>query len=392
MESGDFTLNYHPMFERAMKFKINRTRTFITRGWPWLNSSNRNPEIMASSGFYYLGRSDEVRCISCKVELSNWTQDECPDHRHIQWAPQCDFMKVKYGISTRSTRGVDDRESRSNLENIVRETTLTALTQIFGEVTMSSVGESVSNVRGAVSNVRGAISDVREAVSSVGESVASVRETAYNVGEHESASNAGENPGSRRSSSASTEMAGTNSTTATAMASRSSFGQHKKLSRQPRPQSSRCSTYAARKLGPSHPNFGTYSERLSSFYSSNYTSRDMPPAKCMAHAGFFFNGHDVVCFYCDVTIWDWKQSDDPIQRHFEFGFPFECPFAEYVRYAASPSETDDRLCIICCENEREVCIQPCCHVCSCESCFQNFTNCPVCRSPIKGKLKVYLNF
>ncbi|QOD39974.1 iap-3 [Matsumuraeses phaseoli granulovirus] len=59
-------------------------------GWPLTYLSAAQ---LAKNGFYYLGRSDEVRCAFCKVEIMRWAQGDDPAEDHKKWAPQCPFVK-----------------------------------------------------------------------------------------------------------------------------------------------------------------------------------------------------------------------------------------------------------------------------------------------------------
>ncbi|AXU41708.1 IAP-3 [Spodoptera eridania nucleopolyhedrovirus] len=66
--------------------------------WPtWAQVS---PFHLALSGFYYIGRGDEVRCAFCKVEIMNWKRGDDPLVDHKRWAPQCAFARNVCSIST----------------------------------------------------------------------------------------------------------------------------------------------------------------------------------------------------------------------------------------------------------------------------------------------------
>ena len=59
----------------------------------WPASDRVSPERLALSGFYYLGRNDEVRCAYCKVEIMKWQHGDDPLNDHKKWAPQCKFAQ-----------------------------------------------------------------------------------------------------------------------------------------------------------------------------------------------------------------------------------------------------------------------------------------------------------
>ncbi|AAC59034.1 inhibitor of apoptosis protein 3 [Orgyia pseudotsugata multiple nucleopolyhedrovirus] len=71
-----------------MKNKAARLGTYTN--WP---VQFLEPSRMAASGFYYLGRGDEVRCAFCKVEITNWVRGDDPETDHKRWAPQCPFVR-----------------------------------------------------------------------------------------------------------------------------------------------------------------------------------------------------------------------------------------------------------------------------------------------------------
>ena len=51
----------------------------------------------------------------------------------------------------------------------------------------------------------------------------------------------------------------------------------------------------------------------------------------------------------------------------------------------------DFSCSICLENPRSSCLQPCRHVCVCDDCSRDLTECPICRAHIDFKEKVYFS-
>ena len=48
-----------------------------------------------------------------------------------------------------------------------------------------------------------------------------------------------------------------------------------------------------------------------------------------------------------------------------------------------------RLCKVCEEKELEIVLIPCAHVCLCQPCGERLSQCPICRVPIKQRLKMY---
>ena len=46
-------------------------------------------------------------------------------------------------------------------------------------------------------------------------------------------------------------------------------------------------------------------------------------------------------------------------------------------------------CCICMDNEKNIMLDPCGHICVCEKCSNKLETCPICRSKISAKKKVY---
>ncbi|AXN91157.1 putative BIR domain-containing protein [Namao virus] len=64
-----------------------RLSTYAT--WP---RDNVNIEVLAQSGFYYIGLEDCVKCFCCEGGLKNWERVDCPWMEHAKWFPNCDFL------------------------------------------------------------------------------------------------------------------------------------------------------------------------------------------------------------------------------------------------------------------------------------------------------------
>lgn len=56
--------------------------------------------------------------------------------------------------------------------------------------------------------------------------------------------------------------------------------------------------------------------------------------------------------------------------------------------------TTNPICLICCENNREIVLMPCNHLCYCQQCGSNpsirVQNCPYCREPVHNAIKIYV--
>ncbi len=48
------------------------------------------------------------------------------------------------------------------------------------------------------------------------------------------------------------------------------------------------------------------------------------------------------------------------------------------------------MCVACKENKKNMLYTPCKHICCCEECDKSITRCPMCRTQIKERIKIYL--
>ncbi len=55
-----------------------------------------------------------------------------------------------------------------------------------------------------------------------------------------------------------------------------------------------------------------------------------------------------------------------------------------------PSDQDDRKCVVCMDNNLEVAVLPCGHLCMCQECASSIHQCPMCRVSIEKTFRVYL--
>jgi Zinc finger, C3HC4 type (RING finger) len=63
---------------------------------------------------------------------------------------------------------------------------------------------------------------------------------------------------------------------------------------------------------------------------------------------------------------------------------------EFVRKNKRGDAPDEVLCVICLVNRKNTVIQPCNHLCICDSCADSYGNtCPICRCSVIGTLRVY---
>lgn len=49
--------------------------------------------ILAKTGLYFIGPTDECKCYFCKVEISRWAIGDDAVTEHVRWSPNCPFLK-----------------------------------------------------------------------------------------------------------------------------------------------------------------------------------------------------------------------------------------------------------------------------------------------------------
>jgi ATP-dependent DNA helicase PIF1 len=62
----------------------------------------------------------------------------------------------------------------------------------------------------------------------------------------------------------------------------------------------------------------------------------------------------------------------------------------YKNYSDNKKIENDDSCVVCLANTKNIAFIPCGHICSCEVCYKNINQCPICRSEINSIVKVYI--
>jgi len=79
-------------------YSILSNRIMSFEKWP---HSEENPlpsiDSFANAGFYYTGKSTNVRCFYCNGALQNWMKNDDPKVEHARWYPQCDYIRQYIG-------------------------------------------------------------------------------------------------------------------------------------------------------------------------------------------------------------------------------------------------------------------------------------------------------
>jgi hypothetical protein len=85
--------------------------------------------------------------------------------------------------------------------------------------------------------------------------------------------------------------------------------------------------------GPAHPNYASCESRRQSFDLLPSTCKRLINPAGYAKAGFFFAGlHNVVCFYCGLTLERVRPTDDPWIEHLLRNS--QCTYARLNRFVA----------------------------------------------------------
>uniref|UniRef100_A0A8C5KT57 RING-type E3 ubiquitin transferase n=1 Tax=Jaculus jaculus TaxID=51337 RepID=A0A8C5KT57_JACJA len=77
----------------SMQTHAARMRTFMY----WPSSVPVQPEQLASAGFYYVDRNDDVKCFCCDGGLRCWESGDNPWVEHAKWFPRCEFLILMKG-------------------------------------------------------------------------------------------------------------------------------------------------------------------------------------------------------------------------------------------------------------------------------------------------------
>ncbi|XP_032496615.1 LOW QUALITY PROTEIN: baculoviral IAP repeat-containing protein 2 [Phocoena sinus] len=87
----------------SMQTHAARLRTFMY----WPSTVPVQPEQLASAGFYYVGRNDDVKCFCCDGGLRCWESGDDPWVEHAKWFPRCEFL-----IRMKGREFVDEIQAR----------------------------------------------------------------------------------------------------------------------------------------------------------------------------------------------------------------------------------------------------------------------------------------
>ncbi|KAH3739543.1 hypothetical protein DPMN_046197 [Dreissena polymorpha] len=104
------------------------TRLRSYRGWP--AQLRQTPRDLAAAGLLYMGQGDRCKCYWCGGELYDWDPEDLPWVEHAKWFQQCGFVRQQMGeqFVINVKNGVTTNiESPSNQEFLRRPHVLAAL-------------------------------------------------------------------------------------------------------------------------------------------------------------------------------------------------------------------------------------------------------------------------
>lgn len=144
--------------------------------------------------------------------------------------------------------------------------------------------------------------------------------------------------------------------------------------------------------------------RLKTFIFGNYKCKNIS-AEYLAKNGFFYTLlNDIVqCCFCRIVIGNIERCWDATFINFHKAKSPLCKFFSEINsnvpiinnpQQITPLTTNDRtLCKVCLENEVSILLMDCRHLVLCRDCSNNesIQTCPVCRTSIYNKFKVYLS-
>ena len=144
-----------------------------------------------------------------------------------------------------------------------------------------------------------------------------------------------------------------------------------------------------------HPQYSSYSKRLSSFDGWPEKS-PIHPEELSAAGLIYFGLHNIVyCYFCNKTLYHFKDGDCAYEIH-RLAAPW-CPFIQLLYYnnlaIQCPNHTflvkqkenipEQLLCKICYVNPLCIVFLPCRHALGCIQCSLKLEMCAVCRCPIE---------
>lgn len=162
-----------------------------------------------------------------------------------------------------------------------------------------------------------------------------------------------------------------------------------------------------------YPEYRYEIQRLDSFNSWPLALKQRPTD--FVESGLFYtgNGDRVVCFSCGLGLKNWDPDDIPIIEHAKY--TLSCQYLDHLKgeqfvpnvkrdfaqkeaavtsASTSTIELEENIdtknkCVVCYENDKEFVFIPCGHLATCAKCSFSMELCPICRTVITRKQRVY---
>lgn len=169
---------------------------------------------------------------------------------------------------------------------------------------------------------------------------------------------------------------------------------------------------------PAHIEYVDFEARVNSFKCWPKHLKQKP--KDLSDAGFYYEGSEdrVKCFFCDVGLNNWEDDDEPWSEHARW-YP-ECEYViltrgkKFVDRCVANAEKNIKqneppfysnaitenvikeeynvpkdICKMCLTRNVQIYFDPCGHVCCCINCAMAFDKCPICRTVLTERKRVY---
>lgn len=305
---------------------LNKEQNRLVTFFGWPKAEWISPVELARFGFYYLENNDSVRCHFCNIDIGGWEQHDDVVREHLRWSPHCPLM------------------TRRRTDNVpLDESFLNRVPQLCCDT--------------------------------VGVSDASTSSRMW---------------------------------TAEPLPTTATYNSHV-LANETTVKQSR----------PLHAAYAIFNDRFKTFKDWPSSLAQKPAQLC--DAGFFYTGKSdhVTCFSCGGSLRSWEPNDDPWQEHAKYygdchylrlykgqEFIKRCQAQKTVEpngelstlvddsdprdTRVKPTVSEERLCIICYDNEYNTVFMPCGHVVACTRCASSVVRCPMCNEPYTSVLRVHL--
>jgi len=90
----------------------------------WPPALPQRPQELSEAGFFYTGRSDQVKCFYCDGGLESWEPADSPWKEHQKWFKDCAFVKMRRdteeNVKRRSLRENENLEEIKRLSNSLK--------------------------------------------------------------------------------------------------------------------------------------------------------------------------------------------------------------------------------------------------------------------------------